>query len=132
MNIRPFKVALQTEHGGEVKIIFTEFMALLYGIVEPFDPKDGDFSEYVERLEQYFLANTVADAKKVAILLTVIGKETYSLLRSLVAPTQPKDKSYAGIIKYLRLILNRHLLLSLNVLNFTSALSFLAKESTIL
>ena len=76
-------------------------MALLYGTVEPFDPKDGDFSEYVERLEQYFLANTVADAKKVAILLTVIGKETYSLLRSLVAPTQPKDKSYAGIIEVL-------------------------------
>ena len=76
-------------------------MALLYGTVEPFDPKDGDFSEYVERLEQYFLANTVADAEKVAILLTVIGKETYSLLRSLVAPTQAKDKSYAGIIEVL-------------------------------
>ena len=76
-------------------------MALLYGVVEAFDPTDGDFTEYAERLTQYFLANGVEDEKKVAILLTVIGKDTYSLLRSLVAPAKPHEKSYTDIISAL-------------------------------
>ena len=76
-------------------------MASLFGSVEAFDPKDGDFSEYMERLEQYYAANDVDDAKKIAILLTSIGKETYSLLRSLVAPAKPKDKSYEDVVEVL-------------------------------
>ena len=76
-------------------------MALLYGLVETFNQNEGQFTEYAERLEQYFIANEVSDEKKVPILLTVIGKDTYGLLRSLVAPAKPKDKYYEEIIDVL-------------------------------
>ena len=33
----------------------------------------------------FFYANAIADDKKVAVFLTVIGSKTYSLVRSLVA-----------------------------------------------
>ena len=66
----------------------------LFGNINAFNLQDGDFNEYYERLEQYFVANKIDDAKqKTAISITVIGDEAYSLLRSLLAPTRPNTKS---------------------------------------
>jgi hypothetical protein len=48
-----------------------------------------DCTAYIERIEQYFLANDVADDKRVPVLLTVIGGKTYSLLRALTSPDKP-------------------------------------------
>ena len=68
-------------------------MAALLGSIEQFSPKHGDWSEYVERLEQYFLANDIADEEKqTAVFLTVIGSDTYSLLRNLLTPEKPSQK----------------------------------------
>ena len=62
-----------------------------------------DLIEYSERLEYYFIANGVTDAeKKKAILLTVCGASTYSLLSNLCAPDKPKDKNYKDIIQLLK------------------------------
>jgi len=37
-----------------------------------------DWAAYIERMDQYFLANNVTDvAKKWAILLSVVGDKTY-------------------------------------------------------
>ena len=60
----------------------------IYGAIEEFDLINGiKINEYIERLEQYFIANDVTeDKKKSAIFLTVIGADTYTLLRNLVAP----------------------------------------------
>ena len=58
-------------------------------------------TEYLERVELYFTANDVTEDKKVPILLSVIGAKTYALLRSLLTPTAPKDKSFADIKKEL-------------------------------
>lgn len=44
-------------------------MASLLGSIEQFDPKYGDWSEYTERLEQYFLANDINDDKKQTAVL---------------------------------------------------------------
>ena len=41
----------------------------------------------------FFDANGTADEKKVSVLLTVIGAETYTLLRGQVSPILPKDKT---------------------------------------
>jgi hypothetical protein len=60
------------------------------------------FSSYLERIEFFFEANSVQDNKKVAVFLTVQGSNTHSLLRSLVAPAVPKDKSFAEIVAVLR------------------------------
>ena len=53
-----------------------------------------------ERLQPYFTANDVTDAgKQRAILLSVCGAPTYQLIRNLVAPQRPIEKSFAEIVK---------------------------------
>lgn len=47
------------------------------------------------------MASNVADDRKMATLLTVIGGPTYELLRNLLLPTGPKDKPVAQLIEAL-------------------------------
>ena len=73
------------------------------GKVETFQLGVDDWEQYTERLEQYFVAHAVEDAdKKRAVLLTVVGKETYSLLSNLVAPAKPASKSYGELVAVLK------------------------------
>ena len=65
------------------------------GKLEEFYETHGDWTAYIERVEQYFLANDVDDEKKVPVLLTVIGGKTYSLLRTLTSPDKPSTKPLA-------------------------------------
>ena len=60
----------------------------IVGQMEPFNCEQGEgWSTYVERLEQYFAANDITTgAKKVAVLLTVVGPEAYGLIRDLLTP----------------------------------------------
>ena len=44
-------------------------------------------------MELFFTANSIANDKKVAVFLCVIRGKTYSLLRDLIAPEKPQDKS---------------------------------------
>ena len=78
----------------------------LLGSVGEFDPASETFTVYFERLEQFFVANDIgqcpADAtaavvqdtskKKVAVMISVIGKKTYGTLRDLCSPENPKRK----------------------------------------
>ena len=43
---------------------------------------------YVERLVLYFQVNDIADDKRLPAFLSIIGSQTYSVLKSLVSPTQ--------------------------------------------
>jgi len=73
------------------------------GQVEPFDPQVDDWVLYTERLEQFFVANGITDdAKKVAVLLTVIGGKAYALLRNLLAPTKPAGKSFETLVEVMK------------------------------
>ena len=64
----------------------------LYGIVGEFKESEESWIQYVERLEQYFLANEITDGKKQrAILLSVCGSKTYGLLRDILQPKKPAD-----------------------------------------
>lgn len=77
-------------------------MALL-GTVGPFDPAVDDWVVYCERLEQFFQANGVATAEKQrAVLLSVCGSSTFLLIRNLVSPERPTDKTYAQLVKMVR------------------------------
>ncbi len=59
--------------------------------------------EYTERLEQYFIANGITEAaKKRAVLLAVVGVESYHLIRSLAAPTKPSEKSFEELVELMR------------------------------
>ena len=65
--------------------------------------EEEDWTAYCERLEQYFLANDVESAEKQrAILLSVCGAATYQLVRNLVAPDKPTDKSFDEIVKLVK------------------------------
>ena len=77
-------------------------MAALIGNIEEFR-ETSEWSQYVERLDLYFKANEIeSEGKKQATLLTVIGPTAYNLLRSLVAPAKPVEKSYAELIKVMQ------------------------------
>ena len=72
------------------------------GTMDPFDPDTDSWPAYSERLEQFFVANDIADGKKVAVLLTVIGTKAYTLLRNIIAPNKPASKEYGALVEALR------------------------------
>ena len=65
------------------------------GVIEQFSG-DEDWTQWQERLEQYYIANDVKEEKKVAPLLTLIGKSGYALLRNLCMPVLPSSKKFQG------------------------------------
>ena len=68
------------------------------GSIEQYDPSSGDWKAYQERLEMFLDANAVAEGQRVATLLTVIGGTDYKIVRNLVAPASPKDKTYTELM----------------------------------
>ena len=73
-----------------------------FGQVGAYEEGQEEWRQYVERLEQYSIANGVKNAtKKRAIFLSTIGPKTYKLLGSLVAPSTPGEKSYDDLVKAL-------------------------------
>ena len=56
----------------------------------------------MERVELYFTVNDIAAEKKVVNLLSVISAKTYSLLRDLLAPTNPKEKSFDALVEVIK------------------------------
>ena len=65
------------------------------GKVDEFDVSKEEWPQYEERLTHFFQANDIDDAgKKRAVLLSVVGPVTYKLLRNLLAPTKPGEKTY--------------------------------------
>ena len=78
-------------------------MATHFGQVYEFDAEKEHWIQYVERLEQFFEANSITEAvKKRAILLTCIGPSTYRLLRSLVTPDKPDSKTFKDLVAVLK------------------------------
>ena len=75
-----------------------------FGELKHFEPEVEKISSYLERVDLYFTANQIADERKVAVFLSVIGAKTYSLLRDLVSPASPKDKS----LEHLADVLKKH------------------------
>lgn len=86
-------------------------MMSIIGSMEPFDTKQGQFDSYMERLEQYFIVNSIVEAKQKAVLITLIGSETYEVLKNLISPSKPKEVSYDTIVQ----VLTKHLCQKKNV-----------------
>ena len=86
---------------GEAVQVFSRTI----GHLDQFDTNIEPWESYYERFEQYVIVNKLDDGDLVPCLLSVVGPKTYSLLRTLVAPAKPKDKSIADIKK----VLNDHL-----------------------
>ena len=88
----------------------------LFGVLGEFDPSTELFTAYLERLEQFFIANSIgqcsadasqeviaaADKEKVAVFISVLGKNSYAILRDLCSPDSPKDKSFSQLCDKLK------------------------------
>ena len=61
-----------------------------------------DWNLYVERLDQFFIANYVEDERKVPVLITVIGAKTYAVLRELCDPVLPNTLKYEKLCQLLK------------------------------
>lgn len=72
------------------------------GRLDEYEPEHESWSAYVERVELFMIANDVDDTKQVATLLTAMGASTYRLLRDLVQPLKPKDKTFSEIVSILQ------------------------------
>ena len=68
-----------------------------FGRIDEFRPENESIEAYLVRIELYFNANEVEDDKKVPIFLSVIGGKTYSVLRDLLAPVKPREKSFSAL-----------------------------------
>ena len=74
-------------------------MAKHSGIGE-FNADREDWISYSEQMIQYFVANAVAEEGNTrrAILLSSCGAPTYQLIRNLVAPGKPTDKTFNELV----------------------------------
>nr|XP_053608362.1 uncharacterized protein LOC128674077 [Plodia interpunctella] len=72
------------------------------GKIGPFDVTKDLWDSYVERLEQYFIANEVKVAMKVATLITVMGSDAYELMVNLCTPDKPSTKSFEDLVKVMK------------------------------
>ncbi|XP_037502268.1 uncharacterized protein LOC119376549 [Rhipicephalus sanguineus] len=64
------------------------------GKIEEFDAKVQTFDSYLERFEHFVSANDIAQEKKLSVFLTVIGAEAYEVLKNLVVPSLPGEKTF--------------------------------------
>ncbi|XP_049526602.1 uncharacterized protein K02A2.6-like isoform X2 [Dermacentor silvarum] len=67
------------------------------GKLDEYDEKEQNFESYLERFEHFVTANDIKKEKKLAVFLSVIGPRTYEVLKSLVVPAVPGDKSFEEV-----------------------------------
>ena len=60
-----------------------------------------DWASRTEKMNQYFLANDVNDAAKKRAILSVMDNKIYTLIRDLVTPNVPTDKTYQELVDLL-------------------------------
>jgi hypothetical protein len=111
-----------------------------YGRFGEFNDKRESWDNYVDRMDEFFVANEITDAaRKRAILNSVVGPETYKLIASLLAPQKPKDSTYDAITEKLKKhftpikssIMARHLYDNRDRRNGESVTDYLAALRTI-
>ena len=77
-------------------------MAAKLGTLDEFEPTTQTNSNYVERMQMYFIANDIAEAKQVSTFFTAVGKKVYVVLKDLLSPDKPSDKSLADLVSVLK------------------------------
>ena len=62
-----------------------------YGRIEEFS---AEHIELPGACRNFFHANRIADGKKVPVFLSIAGGSVYTLLRSLLSPVKPQEKTF--------------------------------------
>ena len=66
----------------------------VFGQMERFNSDNERIQPYLERVELYIVANEVGEDRRVPLFLSVIGSKTYALLRDLLSPVKPSEKTF--------------------------------------
>ena len=75
----------------------------LHRIIKEFNSTVQNITDYIDRIQFYFEANSVTeDTKKRAVLLTVIGPQQFRLLKDLCAPAKPGTKTFEELSQQLK------------------------------
>lgn len=69
------------------------------GKLEPFELNSKQWPAYIRRVRQFIKLNEIKDELQVAMLITVVGEATYSLMCDLCSPNNPEDKEFDDLIK---------------------------------
>ena len=72
------------------------------GRIDEFNPEAETITAYLERVELFFVANKVEDDRKASVLLTLVGGTVYGVLRNLLSPNKPQDKTFDELKKELK------------------------------
>ena len=72
-------------------------MATYIGHIGEFNETAEDFESYVERMDQWAELNGVGEEKKAGMLLPMVGANAYILVKDILTPEKPKDKTYAEL-----------------------------------
>ena len=72
------------------------------GHMKEFAPEVESVTAYLEQFQMFVSANAIEESKVVPTLLIVVGSKLYSLLRGLVSPAIPKDKTYNQLVDLLK------------------------------
>lgn len=78
-------------------------MSGVIGSIEIFNFDEDNFSEYLERFEYIFTVNGITDDnKKIALVMSMAGKEFYSKVTAIIIPKKPSEYTYANLMKELK------------------------------
>ena len=78
-------------------LVASKMATVAVGHIEEFRLDVEHITTFLERMELYFIANDIADAKKAAVLLTCIGGKRYRIVKSLLAPNLLISKSFPDL-----------------------------------
>ena len=72
-------------------------MALIGNIGELVESQKS-WTQYIDRMEQFFAANNIPITKKIPVLLATVGPAAFHILGNLVVPAKPSAKSYEDLV----------------------------------
>ena len=73
----------------------------LFGTIGEFIESRETWSQYAERIEQFFVAKEIVAERKKPIFLSTIGPAAYHTLGNLVAPKKSSQEGYVQLLKHM-------------------------------
>lgn len=74
----------------------------MIGSIPEYNGFYDDWNVYQERLEQFFEVNDIPETKRTALLISVIGSDSYKTLRDMCHPVLPKSRTFEELCELLR------------------------------
>lgn len=72
------------------------------GKITDFKLGEANWTTYIARFEQYFIANKIENDLKVNTLLAVVGEETFELMVDLCNPRTPENQTYDYLVTLMK------------------------------